>query len=809
MHGDQGVLLVLLLLPLVAEGVQSCHISVASSVIQIGSPLSASCDCPYLRNETFEVIWKIDNDLIPSNLYNSQAGTSSVYFTSFNKTLGLLQCYVNNSDGLQLVDQITIKAGFRPTPPTNITCLMNISKNIVNCTWQLQNDSLLEENVTMSTFKAKNKCRTPVKDSDYICNPTKENHFCIISRDYFTNYGELAVRVMVENKVGSATSSLLCLHPLDEVKLDPIVIKDAVSYMDCVTLKWTYGKKADFLTEMRCQLNFKQATMMQWTGPVEIPVGVKTRDQCGLLGGAKYDFQIRCIRKNLTGQWSEWGPTTSVTTVETTPTGRLETWWRRLESTHDSPLRIQLMWKQLERNMANAVHIWYIVKSSSDLHDTDTILCNTTILNCTFSLPAEKKNVFIWAYNNAGASPEAEITLTARNGTPVSKIQVSSNGDSSLQVMWDPQSSAKGYLLEWYKSAELPNCEIYWKTEQEGSRSSILQGIQPFQRYSVRLYPLYKDCIGMPTETEVYSREAAPDFSPEITLLTVSKSQAVVQWKPIPVQRCNGFITNYTIFWIDTSGKEHSETLNGSTTKYNIMNLIPSTIYQVFLKSSTSGGSVNGTFIMLHTAVLDNEETNMLLLILILFGFLIILLMIITCIMKQERMKNRFWPAVPDPANSQMGNWAAFLEQTPKMTFNSSDVSQIVTSELNIVERCQEKNQSLENQVKDNSFRDYGHECNKQTSSSIEYPKLRDYINVDTVQYAKVITEGYREQSPPTSLYVRSDSTQPLLCDLSPSPQNYENTWFHFSNHKDSVFLIEEENIKDFPLLNALQIHKA
>lgn len=40
-------------------------------------------------------------------------------------------------------------------------------------------------------------------------------------------------------------------------------------------------------------------------------------DQCGLLGGLQYDFQIRCIRKNLTGQWSEWGPATSVTTVET------------------------------------------------------------------------------------------------------------------------------------------------------------------------------------------------------------------------------------------------------------------------------------------------------------------------------------------------------------------------------------------------------------------------------------------------------------------------------------------------------------
>lgn len=27
------------------------------------------------------------------------------------------------------------------------------------------------------------------------------------------------------------------------------------------------------------------------------------------------------------------------------PTGKLETWWRILESSHDSPMKIQLMWK--------------------------------------------------------------------------------------------------------------------------------------------------------------------------------------------------------------------------------------------------------------------------------------------------------------------------------------------------------------------------------------------------------------------------------------------------------------------------------
>ncbi|XP_071992900.1 granulocyte colony-stimulating factor receptor [Engystomops pustulosus] len=806
MKKKQGLLWMLLIL-FVVEGVHSCRITVASSVIQFGSPLSASCDCPHLRSSKSVVVWKLDKDFVPCNQTSDvQMSTCPLYFPNFNKTTGVLQCYVRRNDVLQLVDQTNIKAGYPPSPATNISCLMFISQNIVNCTWQLQRDSLLEENVTLSAFRSKDECETP-SSAEYICNPPKGIHFCIIQRKYFNNFDDLAVRVTVQNKIGSAPSSLLCLKPLFEVKVDPIIIDDAVPHNDCVRLQWTYGKKANFLTAMRCQLHYKMATEIEWTKPIEIPVDVKTADQCGLLAATKYDFQVRCIRKFLTGQWSEWGPTRSMITAELAPAEKLESWWRTLESTQNGSLKIQLMWKKLEKNKANADHVWYIVKSSSDLHETNNILCNTTNLNCTIVLHKAMKSVFIWTCNNAGVSPVKEITFPARIGTPVSKMLVSSNNDTSLQVMWDPPSSAEGYLLEWYKRTELPDCEMNWKTEQKGSMSSILQDIEPFQRYSVRLYPLYQDCIGMARETDAYSKEGAPDYSPEIRLLTVSKSQAVVQWDPIPVQKSNGFITNYTVFWTDTSGKENSSTVNGSTATYNITDLIPSTTYQVFLMSSSSGGSVNGTALMLHTANLDNEDINMLLLIFLLFGLFIIVSMI-TCILKHDRVKSRFWPVVPDPANSQMGKLTAFLKETPKMTFKTCDISQIITSELNIMEGCQMKNAPLGNKINDTLFDDYGHAYNKQISPEEDPNKSRYYVNVDTVQYAKVITGGYREQSPPTSVYVRSDSTQPLICDVSPSPQNYENTWFHFNNHEDSVFMVEGENMQDFPLLNALQLHQ-
>lgn len=49
----------------------------------------------------------------------------------------------------------------------------------------------------------------------------------------------------------------------------------------------------------------------------------------------------------------------------------------------------------------------------------------------------------------------------------------------------------------------------------------------------------------------------APVFSPELKLASVDASHAEVQWEPIPLDKRNGFITNYTVFWIDKLGKEN------------------------------------------------------------------------------------------------------------------------------------------------------------------------------------------------------------------------------------------------------------
>ncbi|XP_068125161.1 granulocyte colony-stimulating factor receptor [Hyperolius riggenbachi] len=813
MKKDRHLLMLEVIVPLLLiEGAHSCRIIIESPIIHLGSPLLASCSsrCPQFGSGT--VVWKLDGDVVPDIQYqNAEENISSIYFSSFNKTSGLLQCYVSSNEELQMVDQIYIRAGYPPALPTNLSCFLNLTEYVVVCSWLPGKDSFLPTNVTLSSSRSMDQCVIPTR-SEFTCTPVMAQNSCNISRKYFQTTKSLTVWVTAQNELGSVTSSPICVIPLRDVKLDPIVIDETTARGDSVKLRFTYGRKAEFLKDVRCQLRYRAEFETEWSEPVDIPVGLKETSQGGLLYATQYYFQIRCIRKSLTGQWSEWGPSRSQITAESAPTGKVETWWKMLETAEnvwdDSPM-VQLFWKPLNKAEANAKHLWYIVKESSDLLQSDTLLCNTTALNCTFSLSNEMKSAFIWTYNTAGPSPVKEIFFTIVTGASLHSLHVSPYDDYSLKAEWVPQTSATAYVLEWCKSVQLPNCEIQWNTEFKGCNTSILHdNIEPLKMYTVRLYPIYENDVGIPIETEAYSKEAAPDFSPNLIISHVSKSRAELHWKPIPLDRRNGFINNYTIFWIDTHGKEHFTAVDSSVTKFEMKNLLPFTTYQVFLRSSTAGGSVNGTVIMLYTTILDTADITLIFLIFSLFCFVVTIYVFIVCVKKNERMKNRLWPVIPDPAKSLMGKWNAFLEETPRMVMNPHNVAQILTSEITIVEEWQGK-KTTESNTKDTTVSSYILASNQQAPSSTDTgKKWKPYVNADTVQYAQVIVGGYREQSPQKSLYVRSDSTQPLLGDLSPSPQNYENMWFHCGPQEGNVFLEEQESLTDFPLLHALQMHE-
>lgn len=82
----------------------------------------------------------------------------------------------------------------------------------------------------------------------------------------------------------------------------------------------------------------------------------------------------------------------------------------------------------------------------------------------------------------------------------------------------------------------------------------------------------------------------------------------------------------------------------------------------------------------------------------------------------------------------------------------------------------------------------------------------------ESIQYATVVGDSYRSQEETSSsFYMRSNSSQPLLSDLTPSPKPYENLCFHSDQahgecgfQDDAIFL--DKVLFDFPLLQGLKI---
>nr|AAH77792.1 Csf3r-prov protein [Xenopus laevis] len=806
-------MLVEILLLLMSGGVtaKTCGvISTESHTVQLGSPFFASCAvgkqfCPDLDQDV-QVIWKLDRNIIPSKDHNDvQQNKSSIYFRSFNKTFAALYCYFQMDEGLQLMDRVEINAGYPPAKPTNLTCQLNLTDDRLVCSWQLGRNPLLKTNATLSIARTNKDCKL-IEGKKYNCVPQPGETSCTIPRLEFHFTQKHAVWIVVQNELGSVNSSYLCVTPMNYVKLDPPVIKEAapvISRPGCVRIQTKKSEPGSYI-EQWYQLRYRKADQNQW---IEVQPTTKDSDEleyCNLSPATRYRFQVRCIRRFLEGYWSEWGSDASVLTAESAPIGKMKTWWRVLKATGDGPTQIQLLWKALKKEEANSENPWYVVGISLDPYQSANVVCNTTSLNCTFHLPHGATGAFLWVYNTAGHSPVIEIDFRDRKipGMPVSWIHVFPNTDNSLAVEWKLQAMAKSYVLEWRKSTQHLESDFNWKTEPDGSSFSILQDIEPFQQYTVWVYPIYENQVGSPVLINAYSRQGIPEFAPKLTLIRVTKSSAQLSWEPIPLERRHGFITNYTIFWADNDRRTFSATLNSSLTRFEIRNLQPLGMYTVLISCATAEGSVNGSVLMIYTTLLDEIEIHVLIMVLCVASVMIVTGSLFLCLAKQG-VKKKFWPVVPDPANSSMGKWSPVSHEVPKMSLNIREINQMITSDLTILEGWAVKKPPATDVTKCNpvSF-EHKPECSKDNTEG-------PYINVaDTVQYAKVITGGYLGQSPTSTSHLRSNSTQPLLSDISPSPQTYENMWFHSNNQEDSIFLIKDKNLSNFPLLQALKIQE-
>ncbi|XP_042709918.2 granulocyte colony-stimulating factor receptor [Chrysemys picta bellii] len=830
---------------LLLGGARACGwVAVDSPTILLGSTVTASCTiqsnrCGGLDGEEIQITWRLDSESMSGSQHKSVEGAevSNLTISHFNRTRAKLWCYVVWNGTPQRIGMAEIHAGYPPSKPENLTCMMNLSKNSLTCRWDPGMDGHLPARVTLKSSKSRGQCEVS-QEAIPDCIPQGGQNSCTIPRRSLQLYQKMDIWVSVQNALGTAESEHLCIDPMDVAKLDPPVLKSIQSVpfqTDCVSVAWEVAPTSSHI-EQQCELRYRTHEDPGWTlVPNIVSPNLKTH-HCGFLFGTDYRFQVRCRRVTAMGYWSEWSPGWNFITHEKAPAGKLDVWWKMTPVDSGKRAEVQLLWKALKQNERNGRILGYWVSLNPRRRNVElTAVCNTTERQCSFSVLAGVRRVYLAAYNSAGESAATEVIFLEKKGQPLARIHTSPCDEHSLWVHWEaPRAAATGYILEW-RQTSLPGPASRsgsWQMERNRSATKALirENIEPFQLYNISVYPLYADTVGLPLHTAAYSKEKAPSRAPKFHLKSISKSHAELSWDPVPIEMQNGFITNYTIFWASTADDELRAVVNTSFTTFTIRGLLPSTMYKVHIMASTAAGSTNSTTLTLVTLALDGKEIQYLLLF---FGFLCVLLVLfIVCFLKNRRVKNQFWPSVPDPANSSLGKWVpADLQQETLQTTSAREPGLVTISDITVLEKGAEKKAPLWGK-KDpvpataGSFptlpKSYIHPSSSGLPSGSRAPgeaRPGSYVNgAGAVQYAKVVAEGYRgqQQHVPSPLYIRSDSTQPLLSESTPSPKPYENLWFHGapqaglhcqSSQEDETFL--EGPLIDFPLLQGLKIEGA
>ncbi|NXW90468.1 CSF3R factor, partial [Alopecoenas beccarii] len=810
-------------------------VAVGSPIVPLGSAVTASCTvrselCRGLEQGKVRITWMLDNEPMAGSQHRGTGGSevSNLTLPQFNRTQARLWCWVEWNGTKQRVGMAEIRAGYPPAKPFNLSCVLNLSDYGLTCQWEPGADSHLPTSVALQFARVPeppHHCRRSRAAADTGCTPQGGHNRCTVPRRLLQLYRQMELWVSATNALGTAESEHLCIDPMDVAKLDPPAlwsIQSVPFQSDCVAVAWELARSHAHM-ELLCELRYRAPEDAAWALVTGIPGQARTAQHCGFLFGTPYRFQMRCRRSSARGYWSDWSPGRNYTTHEKAPTGTLDAWWSARPAGTGGQLEVQLRWKAPGRREANGRVLGYRVTLSPRRRGRDPpTVCNTTRTQCNFSVPAGTARVYLSAYNAAGESAATEVALLERKGQPLAGLRAVPGGERSLWVCWEPPPAPPAaYVLEWQRvPAEPGGCSACWQMERDGATTTALirDGIEPFQRYTIAVYPLYPDAVGVPVHTAAYSKQKAPSFAPKLHLKSISKSDAELCWEPLPVEMQNGFITGYTIFWANSTAEVSSAAVGPSLSSFVIQELKPSTLYKVHIMASTASGSTNGTSLTLVTMALDDIEIQFLFLTLGLVFVLLILLLI--CFQKNGRVKQQFWPSVPDPANSSLSKWVpAELPQEPLQVPSVREPSLATISTITVLERAAGKQPPSRGKEPTSeptgTFpaqpQPYVRQERPGTAWAAVEPQRGCGESAEPVQYARVVGAGYKgQQHVPPRLYLRcgSSSTQPLLGDPSPSPQPYENLWFHGAAPQGCPGDggCPEELAATFPLLQGLRI---
>ncbi|TNN89110.1 Granulocyte colony-stimulating factor receptor [Liparis tanakae] len=349
------------------DDIQPCaKIQTSSSVVPLGSPVTATCvirdDCPLVIGRAVHIAWRLGDRFVPSSPAANESGrVSEVVIPNFNHTREFLTCCVRTST-YQVVEGVEIRAGYPPEAPQNLSCQTNLTTpNTLTCSWTPgQQETHLLTKYTLHT-----EIRDSNENHTYELLPGR--HRYTIPRFGFVLFSDVEIYVKAVNELGEATSAPIILEPVSSAKFDrPTILKiQAVpKRYGCLKLSWSLSQHQVWMSNLQLNLEVRLTTAdgSQRSGqPILVNRIRPSRsvDQCRLLHGTRYLAQIRVRYQQ--SPWSEWSSSQSGVTLESAPTGRLDSWMRVSGDHTNKQLNVLLFWKPSKQFRANGQNVSYIV----------------------------------------------------------------------------------------------------------------------------------------------------------------------------------------------------------------------------------------------------------------------------------------------------------------------------------------------------------------------------------------------------------------------------------------------------------------
>ncbi|XP_028436646.1 granulocyte colony-stimulating factor receptor isoform X2 [Perca flavescens] len=766
------------------DDIQPCaEVQTSSSVVPLGSPVTASCvirdGCHLVIGQAVHIEWRLGDHSLPGSQVANESGRfSEVVIPSFNHTREFLTCCVRASP-VQVVGGVEIRAGYPPEAPQNLSCQTNLTTpETLTCSW----DPGQQETHLRTKYTLHIKIRDSNENHTYELLPGV--HRYTIPRSGFVLFSDMEIYVKAVNELGEAASAPIILEPISAAKFDPPTIQKVQvvpKKYGCLKLSWSLSQQQVWMRDYRFNLEVQLKTAdnsQRSEQPIMVSRVRPTRsvDQCRLLHGTQYLVQIRLRYQQ--GPWSEWSSSRSGVTLESAPTGRLDSWMKASGDHMHKQLNIHLFWKPSKQFRANAQNVSYIV-SVKKVPGEKGKLCSTKGNYCTFKLPGKAKKVYLSAINAAGKSLPTEVRIyLPKASSVISDVTVLPHDDRSLLVQWRSlvSSSLTGFVVEWRPLLEtdlsLTQFEI---TDRNQTQFLTTGSFEPYKPYGISVYPRFKDGIGLPQTVNAYSRQKAPSMVPEIQINKIWPSHIELTWEEMPLDQRNGIIQNYKIFYWDKKGPIKVVNADPEERRVVLKDLNAVSPYKAFMMVSTFGGSLNGSTIHFEIEAFDAIAVVMIVTVSGVGLSLLIIFIVITCFSNQQRLKGQFWPAVPDPANSSIRRWTSESTQDSHLSWDNEEPDPMYLSHLSFldlpVKLSKEDDDPWLSNAEDTS--DLG-------ESICGSPFICGYSgsNSDSVPYATVIFSGPCNSPTPKEahVYLRSESTQPLLeTEESFSPKCYHN----------------------------------